>query len=41
MGNFTNLPTPKDLISMKEDLDFKKNEMKKSELTTAELSMRE
>ncbi|XP_076440903.1 intraflagellar transport protein 74 homolog [Babylonia areolata] len=38
MGRFTNLPTPKDLMSMKEDLEFKADEMKKSEMTTIELA---
>lgn len=38
MGRFTNLPTPKDLMSMKEDLEFKEDEMKKSEMTTIELA---
>ena len=41
MGRFTNLPTPKDLMSMKEDLEFKEDEMKKSEMTTIELAARE
>ena len=40
MGRFTNLPTPKDLMSMKEDLEFKEDEMKKSEMTTIELAAR-
>ncbi|KAK7485298.1 hypothetical protein BaRGS_00023397, partial [Batillaria attramentaria] len=38
MGRFTNLPTPKDLMTMKEDLEFKEDEMKKSEMTTIELA---
>ncbi|PVD22763.1 hypothetical protein C0Q70_16019 [Pomacea canaliculata] len=38
MGRFTNLPTPKDLMTMKEDLAFKEDEMKKSETTTIELA---
>lgn len=40
MGRFTNLPTPKDLMTMKEDLAFKEDEMKKSETTTIELATR-
>jgi hypothetical protein len=40
MGRFTNLPTPKDLMSLKEDLEFKEGEMKKSEMTTIELAAR-
>ncbi|RUS78399.1 hypothetical protein EGW08_013847 [Elysia chlorotica] len=38
MGRFTHLPTPKELMSMKADLQFKEDERQKSESTTVGLS---
>ncbi|GFN79127.1 intraflagellar transport protein 74 homolog [Plakobranchus ocellatus] len=38
MGRFTHLPTPKELMSMKADLQFKEDERQKSESTTIGLA---
>lgn len=38
MSRFTALPTPQELGTMKEDLEFKTGEMKKSEQTTVGLA---
>lgn len=38
MGRFTHLPTPKELMSMKADLQFKEDERQKSESTTLGLA---
>uniref|UniRef100_A0A2C9LAM1 Intraflagellar transport protein 74 homolog n=1 Tax=Biomphalaria glabrata TaxID=6526 RepID=A0A2C9LAM1_BIOGL len=38
MGRFTHLPTPKELMSMKADLQFKEDERQKSERTTIGLA---
>ncbi|KAL5017535.1 hypothetical protein ScPMuIL_007124 [Solemya velum] len=38
MARFTNLPSPQELMTMKEDLAFKEGEMKKSEHTTLSLA---
>ncbi|CAL1539936.1 unnamed protein product [Lymnaea stagnalis] len=38
MGRFTHLPTPKELMSMKADLQFKEDERQKSERTTLGLA---
>lgn len=38
MARFTHLPTPKELTSMKADLQFKEDERQKSERTTIGLA---